>query len=438
MLYGLLGGYLFFLLLVTLYAGRGQSGESYLIAGRDRSWWQGGFSKYAGSVGAGWLIAYAGFAYEYGWPLNFIILGAVAGIVLYAYWAVPRIRTLQTTQAYTQGDFVYVCTNSVLAKQCLNVSTCIMVLLTLLIAAVGAASLMETFGFLGYEMALLLTIGITIGYVAISGFKAVVLTDIIQALLLLVLLVVVVGGVLTTHPVTFEVLLERRDISLLGVAILIIFGFVATFADPTRFQITYAGKDNRSVRKGMMFTIVPAFVTILSIYVLANSVYTLNPHLDSAQVFPVAIATYAPEVLIPLGILVFFIALMSTVDSYLYSLATHAGQLLSNRTLDSAFVRKITVVFGVVIIAIAWFFRDVVNFAVLSGAMLIIIAIPILYLIAGGRDGSRFIILLLGGYGGAVVGVLTLGLTPDAGAFVLLGFLLSCCVPKQLIKNSVY
>jgi len=434
-LYLLLAIYVFCLLAITWWTKRNESSESYLIAGRDRSWWQVSISKYAGSVGAGWLITYTGFSYAYGWPLNLLVLGAIAGVWVYASWAVPRIRTQQTASAYTQGDFVYAKTNSIVAKQFLNFSTCIMILLTLLIAAVGAASLLETFGFFSYEIALLFTILITTGYVMLSGFKAVMLTDVLQGVLLLLLLVAVVFGLLSAHSVSFESLAERRDISNLGIIILVFFGFMATFADPTRFQVTYAGKSNEAVRKGMLVTIIPLSITIALIYLLANSVYGLDSTLEAAQVFPVALMTYLPDILIPFGILAFFVALMSTVDSYLYALASHSVQLFTHQKLTSKLVQKMIFFYGFLVIAIALVFRDVVDIAVLTGAMLMVIAIPILYLIAGGRDGLRFVLLLAGGYVGMFMGILILGLVPDAGAFVLLGFLCSLLVPKRLFAK---
>lgn len=435
MLYILLGVYFLIVIGISAWGHRGQSSESYLIADRNRAWWQIGFSKYAGSVGAGWLITYTGFAYQFGWPLNLVILGAVAGVLLYAIWAVPRIRTVRTAAAYTQGDFVLACTDSPVAQKCLNISTCIMIVLTLLIAAVGSATLLETFGLLCYEVALILTMSATVLYMVLSGFKAVVFTDIIQGILLVALVIAIAASIVFANPVSVETLIERRDVTLLGTLILIVFGFVATFADPTRFQLTYAGASNEAVKKGMIFTIAPSIITIVAIYLLASAVYEMNSSLEAAQVFPVAIMEYLPGILVPLGVLLFFIALMSTVDSYLYALATHSTQIFSRQKFTTAYIQKMILLYGVVITIIAWLYRDIVDIAVLSGAMLIIIAIPILYLISGGRDGVRFVMLLVGGYAGALVGILTFGLSPDSGVFVLIGFALAAVVPKRMLDR---
>lgn len=422
--------YLAALLIISWLAGRGETEEGFLIAGRDRTWWQVGISKYAAAVGAGWFLAYSGFAYEYGSPVFLIFAGATVGVLLYAFWAVPRIYA-QTSQAYTIGDYVFARTKSEIAKQFVNITAIVMLSLNLLIAVVGGSTLLQTFGLFTYELGVILMVSTVVTYMLLSGFRAVMLTDILQGVLLLLLLLVISVGLLQVQSVPLDMLLVVRDISGLGMAILVVFGVVSVFADPTRFQVTYAGKDTEAVRRGMLFSIVPLLVTGGLIFLFSNAVYLLNPNLEAAAVFPTALLEYVPVALVPFGFLAFFVALMSTSDSNLYALASHSTMLPNIRTTNRKTVRWLLVAYGALLICLGLLLRDLIDVAVLTGALLIIVAIPMIYLIANGTSGLRFVTLLAGGWFGAFLGVIVMGIVPDAGIFVLLGFILVSLIPER-------
>lgn len=429
-------GYLLLLLGLTVYVSRGETTEAYLIAGRDRPWWQVMASKYAGSVGAGWFITYTGFAYQFGLPLLYIILGAIAGIVVYSAWAVPRVRRLGV-RAYTQSDLVLGATGSRIAQRAIDGSVGLIAIFSLLISFTGAATLLEVHGLMSYEWAVLTTAVVVIGYIVAAGYRAVMLTDIVQGLLILVLTGTVVGYLVLTAPPSLAVLCETRDITLLGTLIFTVFGFVSIFADPTRYQVSLAGKSETGVARGLLATVPLMLLTIGAIHLIANVVYTSNPTLDPAAVFPVALTEFLPATLVPVGFFLFLVALMSTADSYLYALATHAVSLCTGRAPTKRSVQRWIIGFGGILTVIALLYRDVIGLSVLTGAGLLITAFPMLYVLAGGRSGLRLVLLLAGGYLGSFVGILVLGLIPEAGAFTLLGLLLGRCVPARWFQRGV-
>ena len=431
----LLAFYAIALIWISWRAKRNETEEGFLIADRKRSWWQVGFSKYAASVGAGWFIVYSGFAYEFGWPVALVFIGAIVGVLLYAYWATPRIRVPEAAKAYTQGDYVEARTDSTTAKLFLNFAVILLAFVALLTAVVGGAALLDTYGLMSYEAAVAFIVLITVGYILLSGFRAVMLTDVLQGVMLLGLVTVVIVGLLTVQPVTLEILTESRNISILGTAMLMVFGVVSVFADPTRFQVTYAGASSRAVTKGMLFSIAPLLFTAWVLFLLGNSVYLLDANLASADVFPTALATYLPELLVPFGFLVFFVAVMSTADSYLYAIASHTAQFLSKASLRQLIIRMLIGGYGLILMVVALVFRDVVDLGVLTGAIIMVISVPMLYLIAGGQNGMRFVVLLASGFIGAFTGILVLGLIPDSGIFVLAAFLLSLLVPVKRLER---
>lgn len=66
--------YILSLLLISIFIGRKETSEDFLVSGRDRAWWIILASKFAGTVGVSWFITYAAYAYEFGWGVYIIIL----------------------------------------------------------------------------------------------------------------------------------------------------------------------------------------------------------------------------------------------------------------------------------------------------------------------------------------------------------------------------
>ena len=432
----LLALYVSVLLYVSWRISRQESEEGYLIADRDRPWWQVMASKYAASVGAGWFVVYGGFSYEFGAPISFVFLGAIVGVLLYAYWATPRIRAV-SAGCYTQGDYVFACTKSVTAKDAMNIIVSAASLLTLLIAAVGAATLFESFGVMSYELSVIFTVVVVLSYILLSGFKAVVFTDLVQGALLFILLGFVVWSMSQSSFASAETLLEVRNITPLGVAMITLFGIVVAFSDPTRYQVTFAGESTQAVKKGMATTIIPLFLTAFAIYLIGSTVYELDSGLISSAVFPYALETFLPESLLGIGFLLFFVALMSTADSVLYALSTHTAHFFFKGDLQRYSVQITTVGYAMLVVLLSILFRDVVDIAVLAGALVLVIAFPMFYIIGGGTNGIRFNLLLGGGIFGAAVGIAVFGLEPDAGAFVVVGNLIATVIPVRWFSKEV-
>ena len=434
---GLLVGYIGVLIAISYYVGRSESDEDYLIAGRDRPWWQILFSKYAANVGAGYLLTQTAFAYEFGISLIPIVVTAIAGILIYAYYAAPRIyRVASEYRAYTQGDYVAAVTNYKPAQYLTNSAAAILALLIVVISVSGGATLMEEFGVLSYEVAVFLTLGIVLMYIYASGYKAVMITDVLQGLMMLVLLTVVAFGILSGHTVSSEVLLEARNLSPLGIIMISLFGIVGVFAYADRYQITYAAGDERGLKKGMAWVFVPIVYTSVLLYVIGNVVYSVDPLIGSSAVYVVAIQDFLPAALIPFAVIIFFAALMSSADSYVYVLASHT-QIFIGEALQKHMLQIMTVLFGILVAALALVFREVVDLAIASAAVAFAISFPMIYLIIGYTDGCRFFAMLFLGLFGVVLGIITIGLVPDAAIMPFVCFLIGLTLPIEWIQGAL-
>jgi Na+/proline symporter len=159
--------YILLLIGIGYYTGRNETDVDYLIAGRNRPWWQVTFSKFAAAIGAGWIIVYNGLSYEFGISLGFVFLGLVIGSVMYAHWAVPRLYAITSAHnCYTLGDYIQACTKSVFASKVGNVVSILMSLVVLTVAVVGGATLMEKLGVLSYDISIVRTVGVVLIYLS--------------------------------------------------------------------------------------------------------------------------------------------------------------------------------------------------------------------------------------------------------------------------------
>ena len=427
--------YIFSLLFISWWANRNNTSEDYLIAGRNRPAWQIMFSKYAASIAAGWLIVYTSFAYEYGLGVMVVFVGSVIGSLLYARWAAPRIYPVANEfKCYTHSDFVFALTKSQLAKTITNILAISMSMMVMIVAAVGGATLLEIYSSLTYEAALFLTVGVVLGYILLSGYRAVMLTDILQGALLIVLLSIIALSLLIDNPVPVSSFLEIREISWLGLSMLAVFGFVSLFADPNRYQVGFSASSSKALSKGMYHTIIPFLYTGVVLFCIGVVMYGVDKTLTGAEVFPQAIFSYAPSVLIPFGLLVFFVAIMSSMDSFIYLIATHVEDLVHKKITKNG-TRVYVVLVSLLIGLLALRFRDVVDLTIVSAALLFTLALPMIYLIAYQTKAGRFIGMTVGGVVGMFIGMAVIGLEPDAAVFVIIGNLAGTGIPPKLFTR---
>lgn len=192
-----LGAYLLILFAIAYISGRGESREDFLVAGRNRSWWQILFSKYASSIGISWFITYTAFSYEYGWWIYLLVFGSMIGYIGFAYWAGPRIRQHANKQQFhTIGDYVAYATSNPYSRIIANIFAIAMMLVFAILTVVGGAQIVAYFDLLSYESALILTVTIVGLYIVAAGFKAVLLSDVFQAIIILIVLIGLCWGIL--------------------------------------------------------------------------------------------------------------------------------------------------------------------------------------------------------------------------------------------------
>jgi Na+/proline symporter len=411
--------YILILLGVSYFISKRQGKEGFLIGNRDRGGWQIAFSKFAGAIGAGVFITYTGFVYEYGFGVFAILLGLITGYFLFAYWAAPKIqRDSKRRKFYTIGDFVYSKTKNIFSKKLSNWTSNLILFLWLLVGIIGGAKIITDFGFLSYEVAVILTTLVILIYIILAGYKAVLLTDVIQSIVILLLLVLVTFSIVGSFNIGSLFLVETTNLDI-GTAIgFFLFGVLAIFSYSNMYQLCYAAKNKNHLKHGIGLAIIPVifsgFLLLLVGLFMASNVLGL----DSGLVFTEALRTFLSPKLLPFAIVLFFAGIMSSADTNIYAIASHhsiekKGSKIKNIRISSGILIILTLLISLI-------FRDIVDVSIIAGSISMILSLPIIYLLLGGRSPKKFIASTLAGFVGLLLGLFILGIEPTAMILALI------------------
>lgn len=235
--------YVVVLIGVSWFISRNENNEGFLIANRDRKWWAISASKFAGAIGVGYFVAYTGYAYEYGFDVYLVLLGLFAGYTLFGFWAAPRLyESSREKNFYTQGDFVKHKTGSNAAKLLTNLFSSIILFGWLMVGIVGGAKIISHFGLMSYEFAILTTALVVMSYILIAGFRAVLATDILQAIIIFTLVTILTWVI--TSGVGFKEIFAAQTGSIdIGTAVgFLLFGSLSVFSYSNFYQLIYTPK----------------------------------------------------------------------------------------------------------------------------------------------------------------------------------------------------
>lgn len=411
--------YVLFLFALSYWVSRRQSSEDFLISGRNRGGWQIMFSKFASGIGVGYFISYTGFAYEYGLGLFAMMIGIVAGYLLFAYWATPKIaKDSKEKKFYTIGDFVFHKTGSKMAMYVADIFSSGVLFAWLISGIIGSAKIISDFGLLSYNWGVLVTSLVVLVYLLIAGHRAVILTDIVQSVIIFILLIVVTFGIVQGN--TLSSLSSGLGSIDIGTFVgFLLFGVLSVFAYSDRYQLSYAAKNSKGLKHGMGLAIIPIFFAGLFLLVVGMFMAVNSQGLDSGLVFTEALKTFLPASLLPFAIVLFFAGIMSSADTNIYAISSHYAMHRGGNKVKV--VRKATFVVVVLTALFAILFPDVVDVSIFAGGISLTLPIAMIYVLCGGKRASKFILSAFISLLTGLVGIMIFGLEPIIALPALFG-----------------
>ncbi|MBQ49696.1 MAG: sodium:phosphate symporter [Zetaproteobacteria bacterium] len=263
-------------------------------------------------------------AYEYG-IYNFITQG-VFWYVSYLILAFFMAHKLRSSSAQTLPELA----GQLFGPKSAKVASVFNLLNVLPIAyAMSIGLLIDTIFGIGIVPATLSGTGVVILYSMLGGFRAIVLSDLVQFFVMVSSVVMVFVLSITTYGGLgfLQANLPEAHFSITGghsVATLLVWGFIAlsTLVDPNFYQRVFAASSAATAKKGIIIsTLIWCLFDICTTGGAMYAAATLKGA-DSAQAYLI----YAME-LLPHGLRGFFLAgilatILSTLDSYLFIAST--------------------------------------------------------------------------------------------------------------------
>ena len=324
----IIGAYLFCVLLLGLWAGRGVKNiQEYSVVNRSYSSWIVFATLSASFIGGGFSMGNAEKVNLYGIVYVFALFGFSLKEILVAKFIAPHIDKFPN--AISVGDIME--TNYGNVGKVITGMFAITVCSGIVGAQVGAIGYIFNV-FLGIPVfwGIIIGCGIVIVYSTVGGMKAVVWTDVMQFILLvfgipmtLFLGVQYAGGIdaiTEAVPATHFSLVSDKMTLLAFISLFLTFVLGETLVPPY-VQRLFIGKDAKHVARGTMLSgifSIPFFTIAGCIGLVA---LTIAPDLDPNKSLPYVVNTVLPIGLKGLVIAGIISIVMSSADSFLNSAA---------------------------------------------------------------------------------------------------------------------
>lgn len=353
--------YLVAVLLIGWISGKRETPADFVIASRDVGLLRTSASVFA-VLGGEILIFQSALAYTLGFGA-FLFWGGVAiGMICFAF-AVPKIKSIGDKYGFINLSEYFGLkwgpSNRLFAAGIIFLT--FFTLLVVQFMAVGniVAPLLN----ISYTTVVLVAGAVVLGYLLLGGYKAVINTDFLQAILMIALLAGVVSF-MDIGPINFAQSTSVPDSGLL-ISFLAI-GALFIFSSADIWQRVFSARSVTVARNS--FFVVAALFLVFGFLITLVGIGAFNhfPNIDPNQAFFWGLSGLLPPWLLGAAIVMVLATIMSTIDTEVYLLASTIAKDFSkgsSQTTDADLSKKIRVsmtILTVVATFIAIFVTDII------------------------------------------------------------------------------
>jgi len=380
---GFITVYIVLVIGIGFWSARKQTASDYLIHGRGIKTFSFIATVSASWVGGGAVVAFGAYVYEFGVVTISVYIGVVFSMLLFAYYA-PRIREEGHRLGHlTMADYFHEHFGTKAGTVAAVVLTVVYFLYTVNQFIAGSAVLSTIAGW-SYETALFTSAIVVLIYLLLGGMRSVVKTDIFQYVAM-VLLIFVIGIAMIRETGVDPELLNLRAMSPTLLLAFILYGLFIPFSSAEIWQRIFAAKDDTVVRRGLIGS---GFCILLlggAIMLLGLAAKTAYPNITPQEAVPYGMVHLLPTGLLGLGLVVLFAAIMSTLDTLVFYLATAIAKDYGARFFGKSSeqdLQRITKIFIVVTIVVsvlfAYVFRDLIAVVITIAGIAAALVPPVL------------------------------------------------------------
>jgi solute:Na+ symporter, SSS family len=371
-----IGAYFFVLILIGYFSSRKQKDEDYLIANRKLGSWSTMATLNASKTGS-ILMIFVALVYVWGFSAMWYFIGMVLGVLAFLPFAL-RLKDKSRKKYYTLADYFK---HNFGKKSAVFVSLITIVLMFgfLVMNLIAGTKIFVFFTSWPFWLCAGIMVFIVLLYLLMGGFKAVVKTDILQyiaivAILGLLALILFKGSII---PGSEWSLLNVDLVTVVG---FFIAGFLFPFAMPDMWQRVYSSRDKKSLRNGLLLSALVYFVVALLLALVALTVKIKFPGVDPDLALIHGFANLLPAGLLGLGVVLLFAAIMSSIDTYVFTSSSAIIQDFFNFDKKRAVrnIRKIIFVVALLGTLVAIAIQDLIIGAFIFVAISTFLAVSVL------------------------------------------------------------
>jgi len=347
-----------------------------LIAERKLGTWRTLATVNASKTGS-ILMSFVALTYLWGFSALWYFIGAITGMILFIPFAL-RLKRHSRRRFYTLADYFKYNYGKKAAILASLVSIFLMFGLGVMNLIAGTKVFLFFTGWPFYVCAVIMVTIILI-YLLLGGFRAVAKTDILQyiAMMFIFLILVFVMFKFSAIP-SSEWNFFKADIGVIIGFFLV--GILFPFASPELWQRTYSAKGKKSLRNGLLLsTLVYAFMAFL-LALVALTVKTKFPLVDPDLALLYGFGNLLPSGLVGLASVLLFAAIMSSLDTYIFTGSSSIIQDFFNwdkkKTVRN--IKKVIFFFAIVITLIAVLIKSLVISTYIFVAFYVVLAIPVM------------------------------------------------------------
>ncbi|MBW2991508.1 sodium:solute symporter family protein [Candidatus Woesearchaeota archaeon] len=362
--------------IVGYLSSRKESSQDYLIASKKLGVGANIATLSATKVTASIIITYVALVYVFGVSAIWAFIGTGIGYLLFLLFAMKLKREGDAHNYYSIADYFYTRYGKKTGMTVSIITLCIL-FLNFTLQLIGGAMIVKNLIGLPFVTGVLICGLIITFYLYIGGFKAVVKTDVVQAIAIIGLFVIL--GVFlfknfVYNPAQWKILSAGPA----RVIPFLIVGVLWPFSAPDLWQRVLAAKSVKTLKKSFLWT-TAIYITFGVLLTLIAIIIKLKlPAIEADAALVQGFIHLLPSGLLGAGLVALFAAIMSSADSFAFVCAG----LLIHDILKKEKIAK-TLRTGVIIIMVlgmlaASFFQSILDASYLFAAIYMSLSVIII------------------------------------------------------------
>jgi SSS family solute:Na+ symporter len=364
------------LLIIGYFTSRKQKQEDYLIAERKLGTWSTMATINASKTGS-ILMIFVALVYLWGIAAIWYFIGMVLGVLIFLPFAL-KLKENSTEKFYTLSHY-FKYNYGKKAAFFASLITIFLMIGYLILNLIAGTKIFTFFTGWPFWLCAIIMIIVVLLYLLMGGFRAVVRTDFIQYIAMLLILVLLALTIFNGS------LIPASEWNLFQTDILTMFGFFLVgllfpFAMPDMWQRVYASKNKKTLKKGILFSALVYFIFAFLLALIALTVKVAYPEIDPDLALLYGFANLLPQGFLGLAIVLLFAAVMSSIDTYIFTGASSIIQDFSDWSRQETIknIKKVIFILAVFGTAISILLQSLVIGSYIFVASLTILAVIVI------------------------------------------------------------